>query len=123
MFRDNIEGTTDFFANYIYPRPALQPEYHWLAANFSNSPIAAPDIHFIRNGRLYVSLDETTVSSTLINQIALYELLNGAWSVVKVLPIEAATNENIGWKLEKGSYVATLIDRFGREGLRKYFEV
>ncbi len=125
MFRDNIEGTTDFFANYIYPHPALQPEYKWLAANYSDIPIAAPDVQFIRDGRIYVRLDtDKTDESTLINQIAIYKLVDNEWNVSNVLPADGSvTNKNIGLELDGGSYVETFIDRFGREGLRHYFEV
>lgn len=123
MFRDNIEGTTDFFATYIYRQPALQPEFNWLAANFSNIPIVAPKIHFKRNGRLFVVLDKIT-ESRLVNQIAIYKLIDNAWSLNKVLPVDGvATNRHVGLELEKGSYAATLIDRFGREGYKNYFEV
>lgn len=124
MFRDNIEGTVDFFANYIYPRPALQPEYRLLAANVSNIPIAAPAVQFIRPGRLYFSFDRTTAGGHWINQMAIYKYVDSGWSVRKILPIDGdVTNEIVKLDLEHGSYVATLIDRFGREGLKTHFEV
>lgn len=125
MFRDNIEGTVDYFANYIYPHPALQPEYTRLAANISSIPLLAPKIHFIRNGRVYVTLDKIT-TSRLVNQIAIYKSIANEWSLFNVLPIDGdgeATNKNVGLKLEKGSYVATFIDRFGLESPKNYFEV
>lgn len=124
MFRDNIEGTRDFFATYIYPGPALQPEFHWLNVNSSDEmPIEAPEIRFIRGGRLFVNLNNMTESRS-INQIAIYKLTEGEWSVFMVLAVDgAATNKNVGLEIESGSYVATLVDRFGREGLKKYFSL
>ncbi|KAG4077596.1 hypothetical protein HA402_003023 [Bradysia odoriphaga] len=125
MFRDNIEGTVDFFANYIYPHPALQPEFQWLAANFSSVPIPAPEIHFTNSGRLYVTWDITSESeSKFIHQAAIYKWMTDAWSLFTVLPTSGeVANENMGFELASGQYVATLIDRFGRESLRQYFKV
>lgn len=123
MFRDNIQGTVDYFANYIYPYPALQPEYPWLAANFSSTPIPAPKIQVINNGNLYVNLDKS-MESRLINQIAIYKLEESKWNLFKVLPMEERlTNMNIGLEFAEGNYVATLVDRFGRESMKTYFEI
>lgn len=123
MFRDNIEGTVDFFRTYIYPQPALQPEYPWLAKNFSNITIPAPKIKGITRGRLYLRLDNET-KSRLIKQIAIYKLNIDKWSLLKVLPIdETVTYKKIGLEIKKGKYVATLIDRFDREGMKTYFEI
>lgn len=125
MFRDNIQGTVDFFANYIYSQPALQPEYHWLAANTSSSStiINAPKIKVFVNGRLYVNLDKMTESS-LIHRIAIYKSQGNGFVLFKVLPTEGpATDLDTGLELEKGYYAATLVDRFGREGMKSYFEL
>lgn len=118
LFRDNLNGTVDFFANYIYPQPALQPQYNRLAANFSSIPIVAPTFEFMHYGRLYVILDKAT-ESRLINQIAIYKLIDNEWSLFKVLPVEGAvTKRNVELELDEGHYVATLIDRFrGPENL------
>lgn len=124
MFRDNIEGTVDFFANYIYRHPALQPEYNWLASNFSSISNVTLEIRYRPDGGLYVNVDNMAAESMFINQIAIYKLIDSKWRVYKVLPMdEAATNKNVGLNLNKGSYVATLIDRFGREGRKNYFKV
>lgn len=122
MFRDNIEGTVDFFRTHIYPRPALQPEYPWLDTNSSSITIPAPKIK-VASGRLYIRFDKSSKSS-LINQIAIYKLKDNKWSLLEVLPVKATvTHKEIGPKIEKGNYVATLIDRFGREGKKTYFEI
>lgn len=123
MFRDNIKGTTDFFANYIYPHPALQPEYHNLAGNFSTVSISAPKIKFVSRRRLHVKLDES-LTEELINQVAIYKMVKHKWMLVKVGHVEGhLTNKKVGVKLPKGRYAATLIDRFGREGSKTYFKV
>lgn len=124
MFRDNIEGTVDFFAKYIYPGRALQPEFQFLAAKFSNASItAAPEVHFTDKRRLYVTWDATS-ESTLIHQIAIYKWRTDAWSLYKVLPtVEDMALQNTGLELESGHYAATLVDRFGRESDRHFFKV
>lgn len=123
MFRDNIKGTVDYFATHIYPRPALQPEFQWLAANFSSTPIAAPAVHFIQTGRMYVALNETS-ESAMVHQVVIYKWLNDAWTVSRVLPRSGEiTNKDVGLELENGRYAATLFDRFGREGPHHYFDV
>lgn len=124
MFRDNIEGTVDFFANYIYPGRALQPEFQFLAAKFSNASITvAPDVHFTDKGRLYVTWDATS-ESTLIYQIAIYKWMTNAWSLYEVLPTVGEMAFQItGLELETGRYAATLVDRFGRESDRNFFKV
>lgn len=125
MFRDNIQGTVDFFATHIYPNPALQLEYPWLAAstNTSSTQIPAPKIEVNTNGGLYVGLDKTA-KSLLINQIAIYKLKENKWILLKVLRVKGLdTNKQTELELEKGDYVATLVDRFGREGMKTYFEI
>lgn len=124
MFRDNIQGTVDFFRTYIYPQPALQLEYPWLAAstNTSITHIPAPKIEVI-NGGLNAILENTT-KSILINKIAIYKLEENTWSLSKVLPVKGLKTDKItGLVFEKGDYVATLVDRFGREGMKTYFEI
>lgn len=125
MFRDNIEGTTDFFAKYIYPHPALQPEYNWLASNIPSISNLALEIRFIRDGRLHVNVDVDKIEEArFINQIAIYKWMDSAWRLFEVFPVDGAiSNKSVGLDLEKGSYVATLIDRFGREGRKNYFKV
>lgn len=120
MFRDNIQGTVDYFATYIYPQPALQPQFHWLAANIS-IPIAAPKITVSSNGRLYLCLDKMT-ESKFINQIAIYKLNENEWGLFKVFPVTGLDKDH-GMELEKGHYTATLVDRFGRESMKSYFEI
>lgn len=121
MFRDNIEGTVDFFAQYIYPQPALQPEF--IVTNISSIPLAAPDIHFIGKDRIYIILHGTT-ESRVVNRIAIYKLMTSTWNLFKVVPADGVvTNKNVGLELEEGEYVATLIDRFGSESLKRNFKV
>lgn len=123
MFRDNIQGTVDFFANYIYSQPALQPVYHWLAANSSSTPIAPPKITLISDRKVYVQLDKLT-ESNVVNKIAIYKLKGNGWVLFKIQPSDGpATDLAIGLELEKGYYAATLIDRFEREGMKSYFEI
>lgn len=123
LFRDNTQGTVDFFANYIYSQPALQPVYHWLSANVSSTPIPQPKINVLPNQRFFVNVDKSG-KFHLIKQIAIYKLKGDGWVLYKVLPTEGtdATNAN-GFSMEKGYYAATLVDRFDREGMKSYFEV
>lgn len=123
MFRDNIQGTVDYFANYIYSQPALQPIYHWLAANSSSTPISPPKTTVFSGHRLYVNLNKTAEHS-LVYQIAIYKLKGNGWVLSKVLHTEGpATDFDTGLELERGYYAATLVDRFGREGMKSYFEM
>lgn len=123
MFRDDIQGTVDFFARYIYSQPALQPEYHWLAGNTLSAPIQSPKIKLITGGRFYVDLDQTT-ESELIHQIAVYKLKGNGFILFRVLPTDGpATDSDTGLELDNGSYAATFVDRFGREGVKSYFEL
>ncbi len=125
MFRDNTQGTVDFFANYIYYQPALQPAFHWLAANTSSTSLPQPKIKFTPDQRRTINLDKTTESSNLIKQIAIYKLKGNGWVLFKVLST-VETNEidlNVGVELEKGYYAAVFVDRFNREGMKSHFEV
>lgn len=121
MFRDNIQGTRDFFSANIYPNPALQPEFTWLAKNYSHIPIEPPEINFIGTNRIYFTYVEMLESKGLIYQIAIYKLTANRWVLFKVLSTDGSATS--GFELDKGSYIATLIDRFGREGVRRYFDV
>lgn len=123
MFRDNIQGTVDFFASFIYAQPALQPSFDWLYANVSVAAIPRPKVHITAEQKFYVkNLD--TESTMLIKQIALYKLTGSGWVLMKLLPTGVSeTNWNVGLDLEKGYYAATLVDRFEREGLKSYFEI
>lgn len=122
LFRDNTQGTVDFFANYIYSQPALQPAYLWLAANVSSTPIPPPKVNSAHQ-RFSVNLDKLAESS-FVHQIAIYKVNGNGWVLFKVLATEGpATNLDIGIELEKGYYAATLVDRFGREGMKSHFEI
>lgn len=123
IFRDNIQGTVDYFANYIYPYPALQPSYEWLAANTISSPIPPPKIDTSSGQKVHINLNKAEESS-LVNQIAIYKLKGNCWVLVKVLPTKGdATDLDVGLELQKGYYAATLVDRFGREGMKSHFEI
>ncbi|KAG4076869.1 hypothetical protein HA402_006579 [Bradysia odoriphaga] len=125
MFRDNIQGTVDFFANFIYSQPALQPAFDWLYANTSIAVIPRPEVNITSDQKFYVrNLDTSTESTLLIKQIAIYKLRGSGWALIKLLPTgDGGTNWNVGLELEKGYYAATLVDRFEREGMKSYFEI
>lgn len=124
VLRDNFKGSVDFFRQFIYPEPALQPEYPWLATNTSSIQNLAAEIQLFPNGRFYVVLDETN-ESCIMSQIAIYKLkATREWGLFKVYSLSGAvTDKNTGVELEKGHYIATLVDRFGREGMKTYFEI
>ncbi|KAJ6643982.1 Glycosyl hydrolase YngK [Pseudolycoriella hygida] len=123
MFRDNIQGTVDFFANYIYQQPALQPAFLWLAANVTTAPILPPKVKVTSERRLHLNLVKTTELS-FVHQIAIYKSSSNGWVLVKVLPANRpATESDVGMELERGHYAVTSVDRFGRESVKSHFEI
>ncbi|KAJ6642329.1 Glycosyl hydrolase YngK, partial [Pseudolycoriella hygida] len=116
MFRDNIEGTTDFFSTYIYPHRALQPIFKSLAINPSSEPFAAPKIHFTGRGQLQVDLNDK-IESQQIHQIAVYIMGDSGWSLFMIVPIQTEAT-SITLELERGRYAASYVDRIGSESLK-----
>lgn len=127
MFRDNEQGTVDFFRTYIYPQPALQPTFDWLYANASIAAIPRPKVGITSENKFHLEdLDTAAESTLLIKQIAIYKLKGSGWVLIKVLPMSTEDSEtkwNVGLELDKGYYYATLVDRFERESMKSYFEI
>jgi len=125
MFRDDSEGTASFFEIFVYPELALQPEYSWLASNNASlMQLTAPQPKILLKSSGQTSIDFGLENMPeIFNQVAIYKMKSvDEWTLFKILPMKDALKGE-GITLENGHYIVSVIDRFGREGEKTYFEV